>query len=64
MDTIITTRAQPFTVFPRATHKFAVSDIDGGVRVYDTVAGYYTLCHSLSEREIKRIKSLAGVEHD
>ena len=31
-------------------------DDDGTVRVWDSVAGYYTSCHSLSESEQRRIR--------
>ena len=30
----------------------ATADIDGTVRVYDSVAGYYTSCHSLTPGQI------------
>jgi hypothetical protein len=30
-------------------------DSDGTVRVYDDVAGYYTICHALSSRVQRRI---------
>lgn len=34
-------------------------DADGAVRVYDSVAGYYTTCHSLSDSAKARIRRLA-----
>jgi hypothetical protein len=34
-------------------------DADGAVRVYDSVAGHYTLVHSLSKSAIARIRRLA-----
>ena len=32
-----------------------IIDDDGDVRVYDAIAGYYTLCHSLSKRDCGRV---------
>ena len=32
---------------------------DGSVRVYDSVARYYTSCHSLSTRDLARIRAAA-----
>jgi hypothetical protein len=32
---------------------------DGTVRVYDSVAGHYTTCHSLSTRDVARIVAKA-----
>ncbi len=37
----------------------AMVEPDGTVRVYDDVAGHYTLCHSLSARAQARIRGLA-----
>jgi len=38
-------------------HKFYV--VDGIVRVWDDVAGYYTTCHSMSKKSMNRICKLA-----
>ncbi len=35
-------------------------DEDGTVRVWDSVAGHYTLCHSLSPDSQRRIARLAA----
>ena len=40
------------------TNKHAV-DADGTVTVYDTIAGYYTSCHSLSARDLGRVRAAA-----
>lgn len=40
----------------------ALVDADGTVRVYDSVAGYYTTFHSLSEGARRRIRRLAVAE--
>lgn len=32
---------------------------EDGIRVWDSVAGYYTTCHSLSARDQGRIKAAA-----
>ena len=33
---------------------------DGTVRVWDSVAGYYTVCHRLSARDQARVRKLAS----
>lgn len=33
---------------------------DGDVAVYDRLAGYYTTCHSLSARDLGRIRRAAA----
>lgn len=38
----------------------AMVDADGTVLVYDSVAGHYTTCHSLSQSAIRRIRKLAA----
>ena len=59
MNTIeITARAKAFSNEGIKTHKFSV-DQDGTVRVWDSVAGHYTTCHSLSKSAEARIKKLA-----
>lgn len=54
----ITARAKAFSSEGIKTHKFAV-DTDGTVRVWDSVAGHYTTCHSLSKSAEARIRKLA-----
>jgi hypothetical protein len=34
--------------------------VDDTVRVFDSVAGYYTTCHSLSAHAVRRIRKLAA----
>ena len=55
----ITARAKAFSRESIREYKFAV-DADGTVRVWDSVAGHYTTCHSLSASAIRRIVKLAG----
>lgn len=51
---IMTIRAKAFSTEP--TGAYTVSIAPGGlIRVYDSVAGYYTTCHALSQRTIDRI---------
>ena len=54
--TTITTRAN---AFGRIETIECTVDSDGTVRVWDSVAGYYTTCHRLSESAIRRIRRLA-----
>ena len=49
----ITVRCKPFSGQPAKEHRVMVDDVN--VRVYDSVAGYFTLCHSLSAASVKRI---------
>ena len=51
--------AKFFAGFPRQTLPVMVED-DGTVRVYDSVAGHYTSCHSLSAKAIRRIRRIAN----
>jgi len=37
----------------------AIVEADGTVRVWDSVAGHYTACHSLTPRQIANIKAKA-----
>jgi len=32
-------------------------DVDGTVRVYDSVAGHWTVCHSLTERQMMTVRA-------
>jgi len=43
------------------THRCKVEE-DGTVRVWDSVAQHYTICHSLSRPAIRRIRQLAETE--
>ena len=51
-------RAKAFSHEGVKTHRFAV-DADGTVRVWDDIAGHFTLCHSLSQSAERRIRKLA-----
>ncbi len=57
-EKIITARARAFSGQRIRTHKFMVSA--GMVRVWDSIAGHYTTCHSLSPAATRRILRLAG----
>ena len=53
-----TLRCTPFSALPIGPYRLAIED-DGTVRVWDSVAGHYTLCHALSGRTQKRLFELA-----
>lgn len=55
----VTIRAKAFATEGVRTNRCVV-DADGTMRVYDSVAGHYTTCHSLSAAAIRRIRRLAG----
>ena len=55
----ITARAKAFSGYPMQTYRFRVDLGDGSVSVYDSVAGHYTVAHSLTKSAIKRIRELA-----
>lgn len=57
-DKVVTIRAKAFSGGKIETIRCIV-DADGTVRVWDAVAGYYTTCHSLSERNQARVRKLA-----
>lgn len=60
MSKIITARAKAFDGYPIGAHRF---EIDGDeIRVWDSVAGHYTLCHSLSPSAQRRIRKLAQAD--
>jgi hypothetical protein len=54
----IEARAKAFSSEGVGAYRFRV-DADGTVRVFDSIAGHYTLCHSLSESAKRRIRKLA-----
>lgn len=56
-DIEITARAKAFSSEGVREHKFMVSD--DAVRVWDSIAGHYTRCNSLSQSAEKRIRKLA-----
>ncbi len=51
-------RANAFTNRGIEAIKCMVAE-DGTVRVWDSVAGYYTTCHALSDSAQRRIRKLA-----
>ena len=51
-------RAKAFADGPTAMQDCIVEK-DGSVLVYDSIAGYYTRCHSMSERDQERARRLA-----
>lgn len=59
METNLTIRARFFSHFPVETRKVIVED-DGTIRVWDDVAGHYTVCHSLTRADQRRIRKLAA----
>jgi hypothetical protein len=59
MQTVVI-KAKAFSSESVKTHKVAV-DADGTVRVWDSVAGHYTTCHSLSRSAQAKARKLAGV---
>lgn len=56
MSVIVEMRAKVFGKI--APYKMLV-ETDGTVRVYDSTAGYYTLCHSLCDSARRRAVSIA-----
>ena len=59
MSKTLKIRAKAFTGEGVRSHKCMV-DTDGTVRVWDSVAGHYTTCHSLSVAAQRRIRRLAA----
>ena len=57
-DRQIEMRCRAFTATPIQLHRIRVS-ADGTVRVYDSIAGHYTTCHSLSQGAQRRARKLA-----
>lgn len=57
-DRKVTARAKAFSTQGIREHRFLV-DADGTVRVWDDIAGHYTLCHALSPAAERRIRRLA-----
>lgn len=53
----LTVKAKAFSGEGARTHRVLVNDKT--VRVYDPVAGHYTVCHSLSASAQRRIIKLA-----
>ena len=57
MKNIVSLRARAFAGEGIKRHNVQV-DPDGTVRVYDSTAGHYTLCHSLTENAKRRARKL------
>jgi len=55
----ITARAKAFSGEPIQKYSFLVNPETKSVRVYDSIAGYYTDCNSLSKPAKARIYKLA-----
>ena len=58
---VITIKCKAFGNETAKEYKVLIED-NGTVRVYDSVAGYYTACHRLSKSQQRRIRrwALAG----
>jgi len=52
----ITAQAKAFSGEGVQEHKFCIDLSDNSVLVWDSVAGFYTNCHILSESAKKRIR--------
>ena len=55
---VVTIRAKAFSGQGVREHECTV-DADGTVRVWDSVAGHYTTCHSLSKSAQDKARKLA-----
>jgi len=55
----ITMSTKAFTGSPRGEYRVDV-DEQGVVRVYDPVAGHFTVAHAMTEREQRRARALAA----
>ncbi len=58
-DTIVTLRTRAFSHEGLRTNRLRV-ELDGTVTVWDEVAGYYTICNSLTPSAIRRARKLAA----
>lgn len=61
MNAFTNFRCVAFTNTKTANHSFAV-DSAGNVRVWDDVAGHFTTCHILTEKQIASVKAKAAKE--
>ncbi len=52
-----TTKPETTTVRWHGKSVPATCDADGTVRVYDAVAGHYTVCHELTPAQVRRVRS-------
>lgn len=60
---IVTMRCKAFSPGVTAVYTLRVDD-DGTARVYDSVAGHYTVCHSLGQDDIRRARKIANKRHE
>lgn len=56
---VVTIRARAFSCEDSQENRCLV-DADGTVRVWDEVAGYFTHCHILSEKDQRRARKRAA----
>lgn len=59
MKKIIVARAKVFSNEGVRRYRFAIDMDRGEVRPYDSIAGHYTTCHSMSQDTANRILKLA-----
>jgi hypothetical protein len=60
-DVVVNVMVKPFSGQRRKMHRCMVSP-GGTVRVWDSVAGHYTLCHSLSASDCLKAQSAAKID--
>ncbi|HEX5444057.1 MAG TPA: hypothetical protein VFW87_09525 [Pirellulales bacterium] len=58
-DRIVTARAKVWSGRGVTRERFSVAP-NGTVRAWDSVAGHYTTCHSMSDAAMARIRKLAN----
>lgn len=56
---MVTARCKAFSA-EGVRHNRCLVEPDGAVLVWDSVAGQYTRCHSLTFKALRRIRKLAG----
>ena len=57
MTTTLTTKTKTTTVRTWGCRTTAYADVAGVVRVWDSVAGHYTTCHSLSVGQVRYVRA-------
>lgn len=63
MTNEITIRAKAFSGDSIKPHKVQVDMTSGIIRVWDSIAGHFTSCHSLSVSAISRIYKAVNYTH-
>ena len=63
MNQEITIRAKAFSGDSLKPHKVQVDMGSGIIRVWDSIAGHFTTCHSLSVSAIRRIYKVVNYTH-